>query len=387
VSPRRALTDGLFALGWRLLGPIRERRRRELVAGGTSPRRIVVVTPVFGIGNLVLLSGLLANLRRLYPQAYLALAVPPAEHVRSLIGEELADEIVPFDPRSRRRALRFAWEELRPRRFDLGLATFFLPTVDVSGLLVLAGCRHRIAFAADEHRGLLNTVTCIDKGGHELDRHLQLLAFSGRPLERSTRVSPSPDAVRWAEGTLRRLGLGDVRNLVGVHPGCESVNAQKRWPAGRFGEVIRRLVASDDVGVLLFLGPGEADLLPALDLPASRRIHVVAGESLARVIALVARCDALLSNDSGLMHVAAGLGVPVAAIFGPTPVEKNAPVGRATILEEAGLWCRPCWAGPPLSCHRERRYCLEGVGVDEVLAATRALLRTSSARAAEPRAS
>jgi hypothetical protein len=77
----------------------------------------------------------------------------------------------------------------------------------------------------------------------------------------------------------------------------------------------------------------------------------------------------------------------VAAIFGPTPVEKNAPIGRATILEDPGVSCRPCWAGPPLTCHRERRYCLEGVGVDQVVAATRALLPTAAAGGAQPKAS
>jgi hypothetical protein len=77
----------------------------------------------------------------------------------------------------------------------------------------------------------------------------------------------------------------------------------------------------------------------------------------------------------------------VAAIFGPTPVEKNAPVGRATILERDGIWCRPCWGGPPLTCHRDRRYCLEGIGVEEVVDATRALLRRPAEGGAEPRAS
>ena len=387
MSVRRTLADGLFTLGSTVLAPLRARRRRELLAPDTSPQRIVVLTPVFGIGNLVLLSGLLANLRRRYPKAFVALAVPPAEHVRSIIGKDLADEILPFDPRSRREALRFAWRELRPRGFDLGLATFFLPTVFTSGLLLLAGCRHRVAFAADERRGLLNTFTCVDAGGHELDRHLQLLAFAGGTIDRSTRVSPSPDALRWTDTTFRRLHFAGVRRIVGVHPGCESVNAQKRWPSRSFGNVIRELVTSGDVGVLVFLGPGESDLLPSLELPESPRVHAVIGEGLPRVIALVSRCDAFLSNDSGLMHVAAGLGVPVAAIFGPTPVEKNAPIGRTTILEEKGLWCRPCWAGPPLSCHRDRRYCLEGVGVDEVVSATRALLPASAEGGAQPRAS
>ena len=383
----RALADGVFAAGWGLLKPFRDRRRHQLCAPETVIRRIVVVTPVFGVGNLVLMTGLLANLRRLYPQAHVALAAPPSEYARSLIGGDLADEILPFDPRSRRRMLRFAWRELRPRRFELGLTTFFLPTTYVSGLLALAGCRYRIAFAPDEHRGLLNTFTCVDRGGHELDRHLQLLAFRGQPLERATRIVPQADASRWADLTLRRLRLGEVRRVVGVHPGCERVNAAKRWPPERFGDIVRQLVTADDADVLVFLGPGETELLPALDLPRSSRIHVVADESMAHVIALVARCDTFVSNDSGLMHVASGLGVPVAAIFGPTPVEKNAPIGRATILEQEGVWCRPCWAGPPLVCHRERRYCLEQIGVDTVLGATRALLQGPVAAGTQPKAS
>jgi heptosyltransferase-2 len=266
----------------------------------------------------------------------------------------------------------------------LGIATFFLPTAYASWMLLLAGCRYRIAFGSDDRRGLLNTFTCVDRGGHELDRHLQLLDVLGRAGERQALVSPSEEAAGWAEDTMHRVGFDDGRSIVGVHPGCEAVNAQKRWPAQRFGEVIQRLVGSGDVGVLIFLGPGEAELLPALGLPESPRIHVVQGETLTRVIALVARCDAFVSNDSGLMHVASGLAVPVAAIFGPTPLDKNAPVGRATVLEVPGLWCRPCWSAPPLTCHRERRYCLEGISVDDVLSATRALLPPSVDMTTQP---
>jgi ADP-heptose:LPS heptosyltransferase len=387
VSPRAGLGDAAFAAAWTLLRPLRERRRRELLASAAAPRRILVLTPVFGVGNLVLLTGLLANVRRLYPDAHVTLAVPAWPHVPSVIGPDLADEIVPFDPRSRRGALAVAWRELRPRRFDLGLATFFLDGPYASVLLAVAGCRHRVAFAADDRRGFLNTVTCVDRGGHEMDRHLQLLAFTGRDLERSARLAPTEEDRRWASATLRRVGLDDVPRLVGVHPGCERVNAQKRWPAARFGEVVRILVEDDDASVLVFLGPGEEDVRPALRLPDSPRVHVVTAESLAHVIALVARCDAFVSNDSGLMHVAAALGIPVAAIFGPTPVEKNRPVGRATILEQPGIWCRPCWAGPPLTCHRDRPYCLEGVRVEAVVDAIRALLGRPAAGAVQPRAS
>ena len=378
---RQAVADRLFAIASGALAPVHRRRRRELASPSTAIRRILVLTPEFGVGNLVLLSGLLANVRQLYPQAYVTLAVPPAKRVRSIIGDELVDAVLPFDPRSRWRMLLFAWRELRPRRFDLGLVTFFMPTLRASALLLISGCRYRVSFAPNEPRGLLNTFTCVDRGGHEVDRHLQLLAFSPLPTERTTRVAPTPRAARWAGAALRHLGFGEGSRIVGIHPGCEAANAQKRWPAERFGEVIRRLLTAGDTRVLLFLGPGEAELLPTMRLPESSRVHVVRGESLAHVIALVARCDAFLSNDSGLMHIAAALSVPVAAIFGPTPIQKNAPVGRATILEK-DVWCRPCWAGPPLTCHRDRRYCLEGVGIDEVFDATRALLGNSTSTVA-----
>ncbi len=69
------------------------------------------------------------------------------------------------------------------------------------------------------------------------------------------------------------------------------------------------------------------------------------------------------------MHVAAARGVPVVAIFGPTDTVKNAPVGQATLLTAADVPCRPCYAGAPITCSRERRFCLENIGEDTVVAA------------------
>jgi heptosyltransferase-2 len=327
------------------------------------------VTPVFGIGNSVLLSGLLLNLRRLCPRARITLAVPNAEQVRIVLGPALADEIVAFDGRSPRRALAAAWR-LRGARFDLGLATFFLPRRFATAFLALAGCRHRVAHGVAPGAGIL---AAAERGGHEIDRHLQLLEFTGQTLVRAARVEPTAEASAWARDEIARWHAAGVTDVVGVHPGCEPVNRQKRWPAARFGLLVQALLAREGTGVLVFLGPGETDLVEALALPESPRVRVVRDQPLARVLALVGQCRVFVSNDSGLMHVAAALGVPVAAIFGPTPVEKNAPVGRAIVVEEPGIWCRPCWQGPPLTCHRDRRHCLDDLPVERVLSAVASL--------------
>lgn len=375
------MADRFFVMLSALLAGRQDRALQALRRATPTLRRILVVTPVFGVGNLVLLTGLLVNLRRLCPSARVTLALPANGHVRTIIGQALADDVVFFEPRSPRRALMFAWRTLRSEGFDLGLATFFLPWGYASAFLLLAGCRFRVAYAPDRGRGLLNATTCIDGGGHEIDRHLALLGFAAAEVDRRTSVVPEPEASAWAADVVRPIRAAGGARLVGLHPGCEPVNRQKRWPAERFGELVRHLLDAGDAGALVFLGPGEEELLPALGLPESPRVRVVTGEPLARVIALIASCDVFVSNDSGLMHVAAGASVPVVAIFGPTPLDKNAPVGRSTIVEREGMWCRPCWTGPPLTCHRDRRYCLEEVSVEQVLRATCAIMPVATSGA------
>src|SRR5262249_36313160 len=366
MSTWRRVTD-VFCFVWWVAPHGPRSRRAAALSSGPDIRPILVLTETSGLGNLVQLSGLLLNLRRLYPAARITVAMPASSVATALVTKELADEVVFFASRAGHRGelLGFAWRVLRERGFDLGLATFFSPTLLTSVVLRVARCRYRVAYAENEQRGFLNTITLFDRGGRELERHVRLLEYTGCPLERKTTVSISPDGSDRAIEALWRRGLGVERPLLGIHPGCDRVNALKRWPIERVVSVITRFVTDNLAGVLVFLGPDERDLGTALaDL--EHRVGIFQSDRLEETAALIARCDAFLSNDSGLMHVAAALGVPVVAIFGPTSTEKNAPVGDVTLLTATGVPCRPCYTGSPIRCLHERRYCLEGIGVDEV---------------------
>lgn len=385
ISPWRAMTDAACLAGW-LASAFLRRRRAAQLSCGAPVRSILVLNEVRGLGNLVMLSGLLLNLRRRYPAATIAVAMPSSPLARVVIGPELADEFLFFDPQASGKALLgFAWQVLRPHHFDLGLATFFSATLLTSCVLALADCRYRVAYAERPHRGFLNTITLLDAGGHELDRHLRLLEFTGALLTRQTAVPVPVDKALEAKKLLAQLGLGSERPLLGVHPGCDRINALKRWPVERFAAVINQVVSSGRADAIVFLGPDDMDLRPALEGQFASRVPIICSEGFEFVAALIGCCHAFLSNDSGLMHVAAALGVPVVAIFGPTDTVKNTPVGVATLLTASGVPCRPCYAGRPVTCLHQQRYCLEGVNVNEVLASIdRALTPAVQVRAQTP---
>jgi len=331
---------------------------------------------VRGIGNMVLLTGLLANLRQRYPGARIAVAMPPSPLASSLIPSQLADDLLFFDASHgpHRALLRFAWRELRPHRFDLGLATFFTPTLLTSLALATAGCRYRIAYAESERRGFLNTITIVDAAGTELERHLRLLPPGESPIRRSAVVSADPECTDEARRILARKGLGGNLPLLGVHPGSDRINALKRWPLERFAAAIRQIERERIADTVVFLGPDETELHEQLEAQLGESSCVMSGAPLDLVTALIGECDAFLTNDSGLMHIAAAQGVPTVAIFGPTSEVKNAPGGAATVLTAVGVSCRPCYAQPPITCAYERRHCLERIAVNDVVAAVRARL-------------
>jgi heptosyltransferase-2 len=370
-----ALVNTLCGIGWRLLAPLRRRRLTQLQAG-TPIRSILVFNPVSGIGNMILLSGLLVNLRRRFPEASIAVTMPPSPLAPTLLDASLADELLQYHEVSPSAAglLRFAWDVLRPRRFELGLGTFFSATLRTAAFLAVAGCRYRVAFAQSPQRGFLNTLTLIDAPGHELDRHLRLLSFAGGLHERRTVVHVPAPLREAASRYLTQRQLGTQRPLVGIHPGCDRVNLLKRWPAQRFRELIEQLVNETGADVLVFFGPDDTDLLPVFEPLAGARVHLVADAPFERVAALVHECHAFVSNDSGLMHTAAAMDVPVVGLFGPTDTRKNAPVGSAIVLTASDVPCRPCHRQSPITCDQPRQWCLEHISVARVLAEVHHLL-------------
>jgi heptosyltransferase-2 len=177
------------------------------------------------------------------------------------------------------------------------------------------------------------------------------------------RIDPSPATFDRADILLAGAGLTGAVPIVGFAPGAAYGHA-KQWPPDRVAQVItalsRRGVASVILGTGADRETGRAieSSLP----PDARLVNLIGRTTLRQLVGVIARCAAFVSNDSGAMHVAAALRVPLTAIFGPTDERVTAPAGDADVLTRE-VFCRPCMLRECPIDHR----CMKRIEVDAVL--------------------
>jgi heptosyltransferase-2 len=175
-----------------------------------------------------------------------------------------------------------------------------------------------------------------------------------------------------AEG---RRALADARldrgALVGVAPAA-AWGLSKRWPPERFGELAARLVGRG-FRVAVLVGPGEEDVAAAVQRASGRELPVLGTElDIAGLAAVMTQLEALACNDTGPMHLAALVGTPVVAVFGPTDPARTAPVGVGHLVVRRDLECAPCLERV---CPLGHGACLVDLGVEEVFEPLLGLLR------------
>jgi heptosyltransferase-2 len=178
------------------------------------------------------------------------------------------------------------------------------------------------------------------------------------------RVSVRAETAQRAQTLLSRHGVSALSPIVGFAPGAAYGHA-KRWPPRRVADVIARLSAERGATCVLVGAAGDRDAGREIEssLPAGVQVVDLIGRTDLRLLAgVLARCDAFVSNDSGAMHLAAAIGVPVAAIFGPTDDRVTAPLGDHDVLVH-DVFCRPCMLRDCPIDHR----CMKGITADAVV--------------------
>jgi len=254
------------------------------------------------------------------------------------------------------------------RGFD---AAILLPNSFASALMVwLAGVPERWGYARDGRGALLTRRARVPRqvrGESEAFYYRALIAGVG------LKVAASPDLSLACGATWRTRGaelLGERGPWIGLSPGA-AFGSAKRWPAERYAAVGDALAVEQDARVAIL---GSAAERATGEWMAKRMLHparVLCGDtSLADLIGVLANLKLLVTNDSGPMHVAAALGIPVLAIFGPTDWRETAPRGRDCRLVREPVPCAPCKLRECPIDHR----CMEGVSVARVLSEARGLL-------------
>jgi heptosyltransferase-2 len=284
------------------------------------------------------------------------------------------DEIVAIPNHWTVRSYFGCLRELRKKRCQRGI--LFTNSFASALFFRLAGIHSCDGYDRDGRGWLLGEkVPRADRMEHHQYFYLQIVEhLAGKKIA----MVPLPRLVisgaekKWATEWLAEQSIGAGQPILAVSPTAAYGDA-KAWLPERFRAVIQQWQKNNpQVAVLLLGGPAEKNKIAAVASELPGRILNLAGcLTLRQTIVILAHCRLFIGNDSGLMHIAAALGVPLAAIFGPTEPGRTAPLtGRFRLLHH-GADCAPCRRRECPTDHR----CMSAVSVEQVLAAMAELWR------------
>ena len=326
------------------------------------------------IGDAVMTLPAISAIRRTFPRARITILVKPwVAELFHLCPD--VDEILLFRSPGPHDGVTGKWRlavELRKKNFDT--AILLQNAIEAAIISLLAGIPVRAGYDSDARGPLLTHAvrrTRSIREVHQTAYYLEMVKALGcRASGADVRLRTGGETELLAESLMRRFGLERDRLLVGMAPGA-AYGPAKKWFPERFAAVSDRLADALPVQTLLFGSAGDRDSTDAVRRRAKFPILDLAGQTgLKEAMALMSRCGLFVSNDSGLMHVAAALGVPTVAIFGSTNTVTTAPVGRRVAIVHKPVSCSPCLKQ---TCPTDFR-CMELIGVDDVYDAARGLL-------------
>jgi len=340
---------------------------REALCDHRNMGRIVVFH-LNQIGDLMFTLPALKALREAFPQARITSVL--RSHLAGLIAESgFVDEIVPRPPGGPLPAIVLG-RRLHKQQPHLAIA--FSQSATMALCAWLSGAAHRVGYVDSDLRRLLNHrvqvrgIPCPEKVLH-LVRSLGL-----QPEKRDyvglVRLSSEDEAE--GEGLLGEWDQQDAGPLIALAPGESTDRLYKSWSTEGFIGVASAL-AREDAARLVVVG-GETDRALADEIMTGSGVPAcnLAGRTTpSQLAAVLARCDLLIGIDSGPMHVAAAMGRPVVALFGPTHPGRTGPLGEG---HEIIFHQQPCW--PCMSPTCADRPCMSSITVEEVLAAARRVL-------------
>jgi heptosyltransferase-2 len=303
------------------------------------------------VGDAIMALPALRAVRQRHPDAKISIVARP--YVAEIYREQqVCDELVAYDPSGEHRG----WSgreklaaDLRTRKFDVAL--LLQNAFDAAWLAWRVQIPQRIGYARDARSFLLTKAIPVPKPGeiptHEKFYYLELLRRAGwldQLIDESHITLRVSDAARQrATQILLEAGAKPNARRIAVGAGA-SYGSAKCWPPDRFAKALNALLSRTDADIILFGTPGELPVFTAIAAELQRPpINLTGKTSIADLPALLSQCHLFLGNDSGAMHVAAAVGLPVVAIFGPTDPQGTAPVTPRLTIVQQKPYCSPCF--------------------------------------------
>ena len=320
-----------------------------------------------GLGNIILFLPAYHTLRNKFPNAEITVALDSRWYGDSFFvrqfGSDVRFVLFPSKTEGLRAILKKVWY-LRRQRFDLVFMPYSGPSKKLGLLMLIMGARQTIFFETKNRLldGRFDLCLPVVDGEHYLERNFRQI--------RALRIeSEIPDKyIITSNNQVKRIRYKKSEEIwVGIHPGVNAeFNEARQWPTAHFAELLDKILAQSKTRAVLFgRGANEQDMIHSLIKGRDHHCLSVIDCQLDEVAAYLSLCDVFVGNDSGLMNLAVGLGVPTVAILGPTDPRHTGPYGRKHRVARLELKCSPCY-DRGYSLHCKHRKCLTELNPDYV---------------------
>ncbi len=326
----------------------------------SRPPRSILVIRMSGIGDVVWTTPLLANLRRAWPMAHIAYVARPAA-AQVLIGNPDIDEIILFESE------RISWQiallaRLARRRFDLSIDLICSPATALQSWFA---ARVRVGFDFRGRRHLYNRVLSRYEANraHAVDFNLYPAGHLGIPIVSKALVwTVLPEEAHAADAAVRTHAPHGERLVVFIPTGGFD---SKKWPAASYAALGRILAEEKNLRILVIWG-SERELHEAREIVAGigPTAQVAERHPLRETAALLARSALVVGNDTGPLHIATAVGVPVVALLGPVNDLSQGPWSDRAIYVRAQHLDEPCCGRNDCTTPR----CMTGITPEQVAA-------------------
>lgn len=327
------------------------------------------------IGDAVMTTPAVRAIRKRFPNTHVSLLAKPWV-VPVFKDSEHIDRLLTYDDEGRHKGIFGKFRLARDlKKYHFDAAILLQNAFEAALITFLAGIPIRIGYDTDVRQLLLtHAVSCTNeiKKKHQTDYYLNVIRGIGMEEDNRELYLKLNQRDRFrAEKILIEQHLSLDDKIVGINPGA-TYGPAKQWPHDRYARLADKIQVFTGGRIIIFGGPNDRKIGKKILQGMRRRPIDLSGKtSLGEAMALIERCDLFITNDSGLMHVAAALDVPLIAVFGSTNSITTGPLSQNSRIVQVPLECSPCLRP---ECPKGHLDCMDQISVEMVFKVVKEML-------------
>lgn len=326
-----------------------------MIAPQEERKRLLILKPS-ALGDIIHTLPLLASLRESFPSLQIWWAVK-SKFAELLKTHPYLNGTIVWE---KRRFWQFL-KKIRRKRFHIVLE---LQGLFRTGFIVyLSGAKERWGFSKEETKEcqfFFLTRTVKTKNSHIVEKNLEMAEELGAKKKVEFLIPENEEAKMSIEKYLKKSGVSPKDKLIALIPGGGWGN--KIWSEKKFASLGKELTLRKDWRIIIIWGPGEFKKADLINRMAEGKLLLGPSTTISQLVSLLKRCSMAIGGDTGPLHLAVALDIPVIGLYGPTPPSRNGPFGEKKEIIYHALPCSPCWRR---NC--KRKECMNSIGVEEVI--------------------